>query len=374
MKIKNKLLIVGAFPKNKNQDIYGGQLTACNSLIDSYLSDKYEIFTIDSTTLSIPPPNLLIRAFYANKRLYTFFLKLIINKPKVVIIFVADKYSAIEKGIMILISKLFNIPVMLFPRAGALIKQYKTNQHFKSFLNFTFKKSKIFLCQGSSFQKFAIQELSFTKDKCPIIPNWTANKSYLQIGEKRKFSNFQNNLNILFIGWLEDFKGIKEILQALKILKNKKYKFHFYFAGDGQLMSYAKNFVESFELERHATFLGWINEEKKIELLSKSNIFILPSWNEGLPNAMIEAMSAGLACIVSGVGMIPDYAEHGNNSLIVKPKSSEEIVLSIEKLLKDFKFREKISKNAYFFARENFSEENGIKLLDNEVKKLIALN
>ena len=63
-----------------------------------------------------------------------------------------------------------------------------------------------------------------------------------------------------------------------------------------------------------------------------------------------------------------------NSSLIIKPKSSEEIFLSIEKLLKDFKFREKISKNAYFFARENFSEENGIKLLDNEVKKLIALN
>ena len=374
MIIKDKLLIVGAFPKNINQTVHGGQLTACNSLIDSFFSDEYKIFTVDSTSISIPPPNLLIRSLFAANRLFIFFLKLLMKSPKVVIIFVADKYSAIEKGIMILISKFFNIPVMVFPRAGALIKQYQRNQYFKSFLNFTFKKSKIFLCQGSSFQKFAINELDFSKDKCPIIPNWTANKIYLQIGEKRIFNNYQNIQNILFLGWLEDFKGIREILTSLKILKNKKYKFHFYFAGDGKLMSYAKNYVKYNKLERYTTFLGWVDEEKKIELLSQSNIFVLPSWNEGLPNALIEAMSAGLACIVSSVGMIPDYAVHENNSLLIKPKSSEEIVLSIEKLLINSKFREKISKNAYFFARDNFSKENGIKLLSSEVKKLIFLN
>ena len=58
----------------------------------------------------------------------------------------------------------------------------------------------------------------------------------------------------------------------------------------------------------------------------------------------------------------------------VKLKLSNLSLNCIEKLLKDFEFREKISKNAYFFARENFSKENGIKLLDNEVKKLIAFN
>ena len=77
---------------------------------------------------------------------------------------------------MILISKVLNIPVLIFPRAGALIKQYHNNKLFKFYLNLTFSKADTFLCQGTIFQKFAIDEFNFTYQKSPIIPNWTACK------------------------------------------------------------------------------------------------------------------------------------------------------------------------------------------------------
>ena len=88
-------------------------------------------------------------------------------KPDVVLLFTADKSSAIEKGLMILISKLVNIPVMVFPRAGALKNQYLNNKLLKIFLNFIFSKADVFLCQGKSFQEFAIKKLNFSPRSAP---------------------------------------------------------------------------------------------------------------------------------------------------------------------------------------------------------------
>ena len=374
MRTKKKLFIVGAFPKNLKKTIYGGQITACKSLLNSNYLNNFSITTLDSTSTSNPPPKLFIRLFFSLKRIKNFVYKLKIVNPHVVLIFVADKTSALEKGLMILISKVFNIPVLIFPRAGALIKQYHNNKLFKFYLNLTFSKADTFLCQGTIFQKFAIDEFNFTSEKSPIIPNWTASKRYLAIGHNRLINKEKIVNNILFMGWLEDFKGIKEILESIKFLSKKKYKFHLFIAGDGSCMDFSQNYIQSNNLQSYVTFLGWVNERKKLELLSKSNIFLLPSWNEGLPNSMIEAMSAGLSCIVSNVGMIPDYAFDENNALIVNPKNSNQIISSLERLFNDFNLQKRLSKNAYLFAQNNFTQHNGLKLLNKEIKKLIKTN
>lgn len=368
-KEKHKIIFVGSFPE-KRKSIYGGQYTACKAILDSDFSNNFNLHTIDSSSISIPPPNLLIRSFFAIKRLIKLTYKIIKFQPKIIIIFVADKFSAIEKGLMIIISKSFNKNVIIFPRAGALLDQYK-NILFKKYIDFTFNKANLFLCQGKAFQNFATKKLNFSKSQAPIIPNWTANSELLKIGKYRHF-NFNNKaVKILFIGWLEEFKGVKEILEAAYILKNKKYSFHIYFAGDGNMMSFAKQFIIKFDLENHISLLGWVNDSEKNKLLSESNIFLLPSWNEGLPNAMIEAMSAGLACIISKVGMIPDYAINEFNSLLVEPKNVENIVSSLEKVFKNPNFRKMLSKNAYQTAKSNFTIKHGLKLFRQEIEKLI---
>ena len=367
-KEKLKIIFVGSFPK-KGTKIYGGQYTACRALLNSEFAENYNLFTIDSTSISNPPPNLLIRLLFAIKRLIEFSFKVFKLKPKIIIIFVADKFSAIEKGLMILISKLFNKNVLIFPRAGSLLTQYK-NICFKKYINFTFSKADLFLCQGKTFQEFAIRNLNFHKIQAPIIPNWTADAELLKIGKERSIRLDDESVNILFIGWLEEFKGVKEILKAAYILKNKNYNFHIYFAGDGKMMPFAKSFISKFNLKKNISLLGWINNSEKKKFLSKSTIFLLPSWNEGLPNSMIEAMSAGLTCIISKVGTIPDYAINGHNSLLVEPRNVQDIVKCLEKVLRNPPLRKKLSKNAYQTAKSNFSLNNGLKLLTKEIENL----
>ena len=102
-------------------------------------------------------------------------------------------------------------------------------------------------------------------------------------------------------------------------------------------MKNVKELVKKNGLEKFITLLGWVNERDKINILKKTNIFILPSWNEGLPNSMIEAMSSGLACIVSNVGAISNYITNEENGLLIKPKSPDELASSIIKLIDDKK-------------------------------------
>ena len=322
MKSPKKLLLIGAFPKkNSNKKIFGGQITACQELITSNYFNEFCLKTLDSTSISNPPPNILVRATFALKRIINLFLNLILFKPNIVIIFVADKSSALEKGLMILISKMFHFRVMIFPRAGSLIDQFKKNKIFNLFIKRTFSKADIFLCQGKTFQEFAINNLGFDINKAPIIPNWTANSDHLQIG-LRRINSKENNLNrILFMGWVENFKGIGEILESIYILKNKKYNFHLFIAGDGNAKNSVLNFIKKFNLEDYVTLRGWVDNEEKLKILKKTNIFLLPSWNEGFPNAMIEAMSAGMSCIVSNVGLIPDFLTNEQNALLINQKN-----------------------------------------------------
>ena len=368
--MKNKLLLIGAFPKGNKKNLYGGQLTACNVLVNSKLKYLYDLSFLDSTLISIPPPNILTRAKMALKRIFILIFKLAYLRPNIIIIFIAGYTSSIEKGVMILIAKLFKKKIMIFPRAGELITKYKTSYLFKIFVKFTFQYVNKFLCQGKSFQDFAISEFKFKKEDCPILPNWSATDTFLNIGLERNYSKKKEKISILFIGWLERYKGVYEIIEAASMLKENNKYFHIYLGGDGNYMKEAKLLIKEKNLEEYISILGWINKKEKIKLLKESDIFILPSWNEGLPNAMIEAMSSGLASIVSAVGVIPDYIINGKNGLLIKPKCPDELVESIVKLMNNRILLETIQKNSFKFAKNNFTIENALNILNKEINSL----
>ena len=367
---KKTILFVGAFPKSQNLKIYGGQLTACNLLAKSELRNKYDLIFIDSTSITIPPPHFLIRAIFAFIRLLKFSLKVIIFNPKVIVIFIAGFSSTLEKSMMLIVGKLFSKKIMIFPRAGALISSYEKNKIFNFYVKKTFSLANKFLCQGRNFQDFAISQLNFKKKDCPIIPNWTATNSLLELGLNKKISADKEITNLVFIGWLEEFKGIYEIIEASLILKKKRKKFHIFLCGDGKGMKNLKKLIKKYELEKLITLLGWIDGIDKLNILRNSDIFILPSWNEGLPNSMIEAMSSGLACIVSDVGSISNYIKHEENGLLIKPNCPDELASSIVKLIDDKILLKKISKNSFNFAMENFTIKNAETIFEREIESL----
>ena len=85
---------------------------------------------------------------------------------------------------------------------------------------------------------------------------------------------------------------------------------------------------------------------------------------------MIEAMSSGLACIVSDVGSISNYIKHEENGLLIKPNCPDELASSIMKLIDDKILLIKISRNSFNFAMKNFTIKKAEEIFEREIESL----
>lgn len=367
--IKPKLLIVGAFPPINSQ-IVGGVVTVCRILMESNLQNNFDLVLIDSTQRSNPPPRFVIRFFSALQRTNRYLSALLREKPDAVILFSSLGASLVEKSMLAWLTRIKKIPVFIFPQGAKLITIVEDKPWQKMWIIPAMRGATHFLCQGPTWQRFAVEVVGFNVNKTEIIYNWTATPELLKIGSQKKEFSGSNKLKILFLGWLEVGKGIFELLDACLAL-SKKYQFKLLIAGRGQAEENARKFVAEHQLESFVEFLGWTHDSDKIELLSTADILALPSWNEGFPNAVIEAMAAKVAVVVTSVGNIPEILTDREQGLIIPPKDTVSLTGAIAELLTDTMFRKQLASRGYLFAKENFSSEVGVDRLIDIVNEAI---
>lgn len=162
---------------------------------------------------------------------------------------------------------------------------------------------------------------------------------------------------ILFLGQVEPRKGIFELVEALALLRERFPQVELAIGGQGALDEVQRRAAELGVLER-VTPLGWITAARKQEELARAAVFCLPSHAEGLPMAMLEAMAAGKAVVVSGVGGIPDAVRDGDNGLVVQPGDVEGLAQQLARILGDGEERLRLGRRARATIEERF--ESGV--------------
>ena len=184
----------------------------------------------------------------------------------------------------------------------------------------------------------------------------------------------EKDLQILFLGVLIERKGVLDILKALKKLNDigilEEYNIQFNIAGNGAEESKLKEFVKLNGMNKYVNFLGWINDEEKKDMLKINQLFVLPSYNEGLPIAILEAMSYGLAVISTNVGSIQEAVYDEINGFIVKPGDVDGYVEVLKKLILNKDLRKKMMREFRRIALQEFDEKNyfkKIKILYEEI-------
>lgn len=139
-------------------------------------------------------------------------------------------------------------------------------------------------------------------------------------------------MTVLFLGRLGERKGIYDILNAIKILSDEN--IHFILAGDGDTNK-VKEIIKKNNRQNSVEVPGWIGDSEKSDLLLKSDLYILPSYNEGLPMSILEAMASGLPVISTPVGGIPDAVINDKNGYLITPGDAESLAKNILKLNKN---------------------------------------
>jgi len=364
-----RVLVVGAFPAS-GSEIFGGIVTTCRALLSSSFPDRFDLSLFDTTQISNPPPPLHRRFFYAARR-FGNFIRLVMGRPDAVLVFTSGGASLVEKALMARMARLFGCAVLMFPRSGIIMEQFRSSFLYRRWILLALSGSDTLLCQGPAWHRFALDELGFKAERAPVIPNWSATDTLLSIGRARSFHADAGPVRMLFLGWLEDHKGVFELLEAFRIL-SRSHPVHLTIAGRGEGEARAKAFTERHGLSAVVTFAGWVRGEGLHALMRDSEVFVLPSWHEGFPNAMIEAMAAGLAVVVSAVGNVPDVVTDGREALLVPPKEVDALADALERVVSDAALRRDLAMRGQAFASERYSLETGVELLSGAIDSAVS--
>lgn len=173
---------------------------------------------------------------------------------------------------------------------------------------------------------------------------------------------------LLFLGRICKDKGIGELFSVMPELKQKFPKCQLYLGGiweDVELRQRAE------KLKDCVTYLGWVSGEEKQRYLRECDIFVLPSYFEGQPVSILEAMGYACGIVASRVGGIPHMIADGETGVLVKPKDAESLKMGLEKILSHKELCEKLGEAARQKAEKEFSLEANMERLVQLYSKML---
>lgn len=168
---------------------------------------------------------------------------------------------------------------------------------------------------------------------------------------------------ILFLGELGERKGCYDIPVIFENIKKVCPQAQLMMAGDGQMAQIQEAFAGRNLLES-VTFPGWVRGEEKEKLLRESAVFLFPTYNEGMPMAVLEAMGYGMGIVTTQVGGIPKLISHGENGYLEKPGATQEIAQDVIALLQEEELCRKLGQQARQLAEEKYSLNAHIRKLE----------
>ena len=219
-------------------------------------------------------------------------------------------------------------------------------------------KFTIITVTGSKTRNYLIKK-GVNPRKVEVIPNAI---NFKEINPAKKTAK---EYDIITHGRLSKDKNIKTFIRTLAILKLKKPSIKAVIVGDGPEKSNLIKLAKKLNLEKNITFTG--HQTDVNSFLNKSKIWVLTSKHEGFPTALIEAMMFGLACVVSDVGDISDFAHNNHNALITSNCcSADNYAHLISSLIENKRLYSKISKNA-----QKIIQEYNLNKVNSEWDKLL---
>jgi glycosyltransferase involved in cell wall biosynthesis len=129
----------------------------------------------------------------------------------------------------------------------------------------------------------------------------------------------KENLTFLYVGRLEEAKGLLVLIAAARRLKTDLGAFSILLVGEGPLRPRLEALVDASGLKDHVRFSGQLGRLELREMYHNADIFVLPSLSEGMPLTLLEAWASGLPVIITNVGNVPEVCVNGENAWIIEP-------------------------------------------------------
>ena len=269
-------------------------------------------------------------------------------------------------------SNLMGVPAARLAGVPAIVSSRRDLAHFdwyqgkrRHWLRRIQNLSGVVLANATPIRDALISEDRFAPEKLRVIHNGVDTEKFqrAQRDRARLFPDVGNEMLVVLVGNMHsDVKGHPWLIAAAPTVVREFPEVRFVFAGDGELRPTFAAQVAQLGLEDRFKFLGRRSDIP--EVLASCDLAVLPSRAEGLPNAVLEYMAAGLPTIASRVGGTAELIQDGVTGLLVSAEDANALAGALLQFLRDPEQARQIAKNGQRFAVENFSFERLIREID----------
>jgi len=184
-----------------------------------------------------------------------------------------------------------------------------------------------------------------------VIGNGTDEKFFYP--QQKKSENGKKY--IMYVGHVDREKGLFDLVEAGRLICRKNNDITFIVAGKGRDLNKLKRKIRKLKLHNRFRFLGQVSKNRLVKLYQNADLFVLPSYHEGIPTVLLEAMSCGTPVIATDVRGNRDIISSGENGILVPPRAPKKLAETILYLIEDKKLRERIGKNARKTIEEKYT-------------------
>ncbi|CCE24406.1 putative Glycosyl transferase group 1 [Methylotuvimicrobium alcaliphilum 20Z] len=337
----------------------GGMATVLQDLQNSSLSKLFEL-EFFNTYKTTPQDRSLFVAIKSKLSLWKKWCVLLNNRDKSIAhIHTCSGFTFFLDGVLVCLSKMLSVPVVIHIH-GARFDQFlkNLNPFLLMIVRWIFARcSKIIVLSEywESTLKKIIGNYQFR-----IVQNGVP--IYSQLPERLDHTG---KVDILFLGNLCQRKGVFDLVSAMEYVDGAVLNLVGGEEDVGVIQKISEQ-INASNLEDKISFHGPQYGEEKNRFIVKADIFVLPSYAEGLPISLLEAMAMGLPVIVTPVGSIPSVVRNNHEGIFVEAGDIEGIANAINKLVKDEALRLRMGS----LARSRCEEQFGI---EKTVAKLLSI-
>ena len=252
------------------------------------------------------------KQFYFFKQFVNIFKLLITNEEiKILHIHCASRGSFMRKSLVALLGKSLGRKTIMHIHGGLFHKFYQSSLFMTFLVRFILRSCDRVICLTSDWRQRFHEELNLNNLSVLLNP--------VKAFAFKPLNVHADAISLLFLGTITENKGIFELVDYLQ--NNRFYlqrKIKLTICGEGE----SDRLISLINRENsvgNIFFAGWVNGLQKEVLIGDTDIFILPSHYEGLPMAILEAMSAGKPIISTSVGGIPSVVQPQHNGWLIEP-------------------------------------------------------
>lgn len=312
-----------------------------NSILLSALAERYEMLHLDTGRTEagagkegrLAPINLR----YFLSQVVRLLAVLSLRRPRILHQAVTDRLAFFKEATFMLLARLCGVRVVAHLHGPVLDSEFRSSGRLKrGLMRAALRVPHLILALSEYWRQFLAEEVAAGLNVA-VVPN-AIDPAIAAAMEQWPERWPGAPCSVLFLGWVGTRKGVLDALRAVPHVLRQEPAVRFVFAGPAEAgpgQEVVQQACRAVAAAGQASFPGLVTRESKLALLSEASIFILPSYHEGLPVAILEAMAAGLAVVATPVGGIPELIEDGVNGFLVEPGDYRALADRIVLLVRD---------------------------------------